>query len=101
MPARIFKPAKTAMQSGTAKTHEWVLEFEQEVPRSVEPLMGYTSSADMKQQLRLTFPTKDAAIEYAERNGVPYTVFEPHASRRRTIAYADNFRYTRIGQWTH
>jgi NADH dehydrogenase ubiquinone Fe-S protein 4 len=101
MPARIFKPAKTAMQSGTAKTHEWVLEFEQEVPRSVEPLMGYTSSADTKQQLRLTFPTKDAAIEYAERNGVPYTVFEPHASRRRTIAYADNFRYNRVGQWTH
>jgi len=101
MPARIFKPAKTAMQSGTAKTHEWVLQFEQEVPRSVEPLMGYTSSADTKQQLRLTFPTKEAAIDYAERNGVPYAVSEPHQSRRRTIAYADNFRYNRIGQWTH
>ncbi|MEJ8573781.1 ETC complex I subunit [Microbaculum marinum] len=101
MPARIFKPAKTAMQSGTAKTHEWRLEFEQEVPRSLEPLMGYTSSADMKQQLRLNFPSKEAAIEYAERNGIPYTVFEPHEPKRRTLAYADNFRYNRLGQWTH
>ena len=101
MPARIFKPAKTAMQSGTAKTHEWVLQFEQEVPRSVEPLMGYTSSADTKQQWRLTCPSKEAAIDYAERNGVPYAIFEPHVSKRRAIAYADNFKYTRIGQWTH
>lgn len=101
MPARIYKPAKTAMQSGKAKTQSWRLEFEQEAPRSVEPLMGYTSSADMKQQLRLTFPTKEAAIEYAERNSIAFTVFEPHEPRRRTIAYADNFRYNRIGQWTH
>lgn len=101
MAARIYRPSKTAMQSGMAKTHEWRLEFEQDTPRSVEPLMGYTSSSDMKQQLRLEFPTKEAAIEYAERNGIPYTVFEPHDNARRTIAYADNFRYNRIGQWTH
>ena len=101
MPARIFKPAKTAMQSGTAKTHEWMVQFEQETPRSVEPLMGYTSSADMRQQLRLTFPSKDAAIEYCERNGIPFIVQEPHEPKRRNIAYADNFRYNRIGQWTH
>jgi NADH dehydrogenase ubiquinone Fe-S protein 4 len=101
MPAKIYKPTKTAMQSGKGQTHQWRLEFEQEVPRSVEPLMGYTSSTDMKQQLRLTFPTKEAAIDYAERNGIAYTVFEPQEPKRRTIAYADNFRYNRIGQWTH
>ena len=101
MPARIFRPSKTAMQSGKAKTHEWMLQFEQEVPRSVEPLMGYTSSADTRQQLRMAFPTKEAAIEYAERNGIPYVVSEPHDPKRRVVAYADNFRYNRIGQWTH
>lgn len=101
MSARIFKPAKTAMQSGRARTQAWVLQFEQEAPRSLEPLMGYTSSADMKQQLRLTFPTKEAAIEYAERNRIPYTVSEPHEPKRRSVAYSDNFRYNRIGQWTH
>lgn len=101
MPARIFRPARTAMQSGQAKTHEWMLQFEPEEPRSVEPLMGYTSSGDMKQQLRMMFPTKEAAIGYAEKNGIPYTVFEPHDPKRRNIAYADNFSYNRIGQWTH
>ena len=89
------------MQSGRAKTKKWVLDFEPGSARRVEPLMGYTSSADTKQQLRLTFPSKEAAIDYAERNGVPYAIFEPHVSKRRAIAYADNFKYTRIGQWTH
>ena len=53
MTARIYQPARTAMQSGTAKTKEWVLDYEPEAPRTVEPLMGWTSSSDMKQQLRL------------------------------------------------
>jgi hypothetical protein len=53
MKARIYKPAKTAMQSGTAKTKEWVLDYEPQEPREVEPLMGWTSSADMRQQVRL------------------------------------------------
>lgn len=101
MPARIYRPARTAMQSGKAKTHRWVLEFEQEAARSIEPLMGYTSSADTRQQLRLSFETREAAIAYAERNGIAYVVSEPHDPKRRLIAYADNFRYNRIGQWTH
>ena len=54
MTARIYKPARTAMQSGTAKTKEWVLDYEPEQPRMVEPLMGWTSSGDMKQQVRLS-----------------------------------------------
>ena len=64
MTARIYKPARTAMQSGTAKTKEWVLDYEPEQPPAVEPLMGWTSSGDMKQQLRLQFDTKDEAVAY-------------------------------------
>ncbi|WP_163086914.1 ETC complex I subunit, partial [Acinetobacter baumannii] len=65
MVARIYRPAKTAMQSGQAKINDWRLDFEPETPRLVEPLMGYTSSTDMRQQLRLTFETKEEAIAYA------------------------------------
>jgi hypothetical protein len=70
MVARIYRPARTAMSSGEAKTHDWVLEFEPERPRTIEPLMGYTSSDDMRSQVRLQFPSKEAAIAYAERNGI-------------------------------
>ena len=101
MVARIYKPAKTAMQSGTAKTKEWLLEYEPEVPRVVEPLMGWTSSTDMKSQIKLRFATREEAIAYCEREGIPYQVMEPKESARRSIAYADNFAFTRRGQWTH
>jgi hypothetical protein len=101
MSARIYKPARTAMQSGTAKTKEWVLDFDPEQPRDVEPLMGWTSSGDMRQQVRLRFHTKEEAIAYCERTGIPYRVIEPKAAERRTIAYADNFAYTRREGWTH
>jgi hypothetical protein len=101
MTARIYKPTKTAMQSGTAKTKAWVLEYEPEEPRVVEPLMGWTSSADMKQQLHLTFDTKEEAIAYAERHGIPYQLSEPKEPTRRTIAYADNFAFSRRMPWTH
>ena len=101
MLARIFKPAKTAMQSGLARTRLWVLEFEPEIPRIAEPLMGWTSSNDMRRQIRLTFETRDEAVAYAERNGIPYRVIEPKEAKVRKIAYSDNFRSGRIGAWTH
>lgn len=101
MTARIYKPAKTAMQSGQARTKRWVLDYEPEVPREVEPLMGWTSSSDMKSQIRLTFETKEQAIAYAERNGIAYHIVDPHARPVRPKAYADNFKYGRIGMWTH
>ncbi|MFG1428230.1 ETC complex I subunit [Roseixanthobacter glucoisosaccharinicivorans] len=101
MVARIFKPARNAMQSGVGKTKHWVLEYEPERARSVEPLMGYTSSADMKSQIHLRFETKEEAVAYAERRGIPYQVFEPHEPVRRKIAYSDNFAFRRLGQWTH
>ena len=81
MTARIYKPARTAMQSGAAKTKEWVLDYEPEQPRAVEPLMGWTSSGDMKQQLRLQFDTKEEAIAYCERNAIAYQIFETPPAR--------------------
>jgi hypothetical protein len=101
MLARIFKPAKTAMQSGKAATAAWVLEYEPEVPGSADPLMGYTSSADMRRQIRLAFDTREQAVSYAERNGIPYRVVEPHEVSPKALSYADNFRFGRPQPWTH
>ena len=82
MPARIYKPSKTAMQSGQANIKAWVLDFEPEQPRRVEPLMGWTSSGDMRQQLRLRFDSKQEAIAYCEREGIAYQVFEIDAGEK-------------------
>ena len=101
MTARIYKPAKTAMQSGEARTKEWVLEHEPASPRRIDPLMGWTSSGDTRQQLRLSFDTKEEAIAYAERNSIPYSLAEPTPRRQVRKSYADNFKCGRIGSWTH
>jgi hypothetical protein len=101
MTARIYKPAKTAMQSGQAKTKDWVIDFEPEQARQVEPLMGWTSSGDMRQQLRLRFHTKEEAIAYCERHGVAYQVTETKPVSRRVISYSDNFSFKRRDAWTH
>ena len=92
---RIYRPAKSAMQSGTANTREWVMEFEQERPRTHDPLMGWTSSADTRTQVQLRFASEAEAIAYAERQGYSYTLSEPHARQVRPKSYADNFRYNR------
>jgi hypothetical protein len=101
MKARIYRPAKTAMSSGRANTRRWVLEYEPQQPRSIDPLMGYTSSGDMLQQVRLAFPTKEDAVAFAERHDIPYRVFEPKELRPRAISYAENFRRDRAHPWTH
>lgn len=101
MVARIFKPSRTAMQSGKARAQYWQLEFEPEAARVVEPLMGWTSSADMKSQVRLRFATKEEAVAYCERHGIPYQVQDLNEPARRAMAYADNFAFTRRGLWTH
>ena len=99
--ARIYKPAKTAMQSGLAKTKDWLLDYEPATARETEPLMGWTSSNDMLSQVKLFFETKEEAIAYAEQNGIPYRVFEPHPRAMSKKSYSDNFKYGRIGTWTH
>jgi hypothetical protein len=101
MTARIYKPAKTAMQSGKAKTKDWVLDYEPEEPRQVESLMGWTSSGDVKSQVRLRFSSKEEAVAYCERHGIAYQVFDPKPHAARCQSYADNFAFSRRGAWTH
>ena len=103
MRARIYQPARTAMQSGTAKTKSWVLEFPQSTPREVDPLMGWTSSSDTQAQVRLTFDSKEEAVEYARDNGIDAVVQEPKKRKAniRPGGYGDNFATNRRGVWTH
>ena len=101
MSAKIYSPAKTAMQSGKAKTGNWLLEFDPAAPRSVEPLMGYTSSSDMLSQVRLKFDTKELAVAYAAKHGIEARVEEPKEPKRRRVAYSDNFKFDRSQPWTH
>ena len=101
MLARIYKPARTAMQSGKAATTKWLLEYQPEIAPAADPLMGYTSQADMRRQIRLEFETRDEAIAYAERNGIPYSAAPDHEPAPKKISYADNFRFGRPQPWTH
>ncbi|WP_050929569.1 ETC complex I subunit [Aestuariivita boseongensis] len=103
MRARIYKPAKTAMQSGTAKTRDWVLEFAQSSARDVDPLMGWTSSSDTQTQVKLRFPSKEAALEYAKSKGIEAQVIEPKPRKAniRPGGYGENFATGRRGAWTH
>ena len=93
--ARIYRPAKTAMQSGWAKTQHWVLEYEPATPREPDPLMGWASAGDTLNEVQLRFDTLEAAIEFARKNGLEYTVVEPKDRTIRPKSYADNFRYDR------
>ena len=103
MRARIYQPAKTAMQSGTAKTKGWVLEFAPTSAREVDPLMGWTSSDDTQTQVRLRFASKEDALEYALDNGIDAIVQEPKARKHniRMRGYGENFATDRRGAWTH
>lgn len=101
MPARIYKPAKTAMQSGQAGTHQWILEFEPGQPCGIDPLMGWTSSKDTRAQVRLEFATREDAIAYAERNGLAWSLVEPKPRRPIKKTYAENFAFGRLKPWTH
>ena len=103
MRARIYQPARTAMSSGTAKTKHWVLEFAPSSAREVDPLMGWTSSSDTQTQVKMTFVTKEAAVEYAEANGITAIVQEPkkRSANIRAGGYGENFATNRRGAWTH
>ena len=92
MAARIYQRPKNAMQSGKARTEEWVLEFERADPQRPDPLTGWAGSADTRRQLTLRFDSADAARAYAEREGLTYTVLPPRTHRLKIQAYADNFK---------
>jgi hypothetical protein len=101
MRARIYKPAKTAMQAGRARTKLWVLEFEPETAQRIDPLMGWTSSSDMHRQITLEFDTLDEALAYAQKHAIPYQVFETPKRTPPPKAYADNFKFDRKVPWSH
>jgi hypothetical protein len=102
MLARIFRPSKTAMQSGKAKTQAWVLEFEPTDARRSDPLMGWTQTGDTESsQVRLAFESRDEAVRYADQHGIAFQIIDPHPPKRIIKAYADNFAFGRKIPWTH
>ncbi|TYB89207.1 ETC complex I subunit [Oceaniovalibus sp. ACAM 378] len=103
MSARIYRPAKTAMSSGMARTHEWILEFVPVTAREVDPLMGWTSSSDTQAQVQLRFETMEEAREYAQERGIVAIVTQPRERRAniRVGGYGENFAINRRGTWTH
>lgn len=103
MRARIYQPARNAMQSGTGKTKHWVLDFAPASRREVDPLMGWTSSSDTQAQVKLKFDSKEAALEYAEAHGLEAVVQEPHKRKAniRAGGYGENFATNRRVPWTH
>jgi hypothetical protein len=94
--ARIYRPAKNAMQSGRAKSRKWVLEYEPASRRDPDPLMGWSSARDTLNQVQLRFDTLDEATAFATKHGLEYALIEPHARTPKVKSYADNFRYDRV-----
>ena len=103
MRARIYQPAKTAMSSGQGKTKVWLLDYAADSPRSIDPLMGWTSSSDTQSQVRLRFDSKEAALAYAKEHGIDAQVMEPKKRKAniRDRGYAENFAVDRRAPWTH
>ncbi|MET3589990.1 hypothetical protein ABID23_001082 [Bartonella silvatica] len=101
MVARIYNPAKTAMQSGRGNTSFWILQYEPLQAKIIEPLMGYTATSDMNSQIKIRFYSEEEAVAFARRNAIPYRVEKTRKSIRRAVSYSDNFRTDRQQPWTH
>lgn len=103
MRARIYQPARNAMQSGQAKTHDWILDFAPAEAREIDPLMGWTSSGDTQRQVRLRFASQEAAVDYATSKGWEYEVLAANkrAPNIRANGYGENFATNRRSAWTH
>ena len=100
--ARIYRPTRGATQSGHARTKAWLLEFERSEAVEIEPMMGWTGSSETEMQVKMAFDTREEAIAFAERRGIAYEVEDhPPEQVRQGLSYSDNFRSTRVGQWTH
>ena len=101
MLARIFKPSKSSMSSGRARTREWLLEFEPASARRPDPLMGWSSSSDMNGQIKLAFETQEEAVAYCQAHGIAFQLAVEKPRRHVIKAYADNFATNRREPWTH
>tara|TARA_B100000003_G_scaffold191043_1_gene189566 strand:- start:99 stop:380 length:282 start_codon:yes stop_codon:yes gene_type:complete len=88
--AKIYKPTKTAMQSGTKKFDKWVIEFITDQP-GINPLMGWESSTDTSSELKLEFSSKELAVDYAKKNKINFEIIEPKLRKVIKKSYADNF----------
>jgi hypothetical protein len=100
--ARIFSPPRNAMQSGPGKIGDWVLEFAPNTRPVVDPLMGWTGGLSTQRQVRLSFPSQEAAVAYAKAEGLHYVVELPPVRRPiKPKSYSDNFRNDRRENWTH
>ena len=88
--AKIYKPDKTAMQSGKRNTKRWVLEFDT-LDTETNPLMGWVSSKDTMSEVKLEFSNKEQALNYAKKNNIDYYVIEPKKRKIIKKSYADNF----------
>ncbi|MEH6402021.1 MAG: ETC complex I subunit [Sneathiella sp.] len=94
--AKIYRPAKNAMQSGRAGLKKWRLEYTPASSRYSEPLMGWTGSTDMTSQVAVNFADKESAIAFCETNGIDYNLFEPKERKLNIKAYSDNFSFSRV-----
>lgn len=103
MIARIYQPARNAMQSGQAKVDTWILEYAPQSSKKIDPLMGWIGSSDMESQIKLTFESKDEAITFAKTKGIIYSIQDPKLRKHiiRQNGYAENFATNRKGSWTH
>ncbi len=101
MLARIFKPSKSSMSSGRARTRDWLLEFEPASARRPDPLMGWSSSSDMNGQVKLSFESEAEAVAYCQAHGIEVQVATEKPRRHVIKAYADNFAANRREPWTH
>lgn len=103
MLARIYQPTRNAMQSGTANCDGWTLEYAPEAGKTLDPLMGWTGSADMRGQVKMRFDTKDAAIDFAQSKGIAYRVQVTQTRKQqvRQGGYGENFATNRKTVWTH
>ncbi len=99
--ARIYRPAKTAMQSGQRKAARWILEYEPRSRPPIDPLMGWAGSSDTTGQIRLTFSSRQEAEAYARRRNLNYVIVDKPARKRHIVSYSDNFRFDRKVPWTH
>lgn len=96
MRARIYRPAKTAMQSGRGNARNWIVEYEPQAAQKQDPVTGWTSSSDTGQQVRMGFETRDEAVAFCKRKGIEYQVREPRERAVKPKSYAENFRSDRV-----